>query len=132
MNAKKKKKEKLLNLKSNVNIRRPRVSNFNNTTYLSVTLVVPYIPTPRSPNDNKTTKPLETGKVSNVAHRFMIRDDVCGSGSTHGAFSSSGGGNRQIGRQSLRLAFIRSTSNDINATKKVIINKYENVIAKAA
>ena len=116
------KTKKIRKLKSNVNIRRLRVSNFNNTTYLSSTLVVPYIPTPRSPNDNKTTTTLETGKVSNFAHRFMIRDDICGSGSSIDAFSGSGGA-RQVGRQSLRLAFMRSMSNDINATKNVINNK---------
>jgi len=116
------KTKKTRKLKSNVNIRRICVSNFNNKTYLSSTLVVPYIPTPRSPNDNKTTTTLETGKVSNFAHRFMIRDDICGSGSSIGAFWSSGGA-RQIGRQSLRLAFMRRMSNDINATKNVIINK---------
>lgn len=119
---KNKQTKKTRKLESHVNIQSLRVSNVNNTTYLSSTLVVPYIPTPRSPNDNKTTTTLETGKVSNFAHRFMIRDDIGGSGSSKGAFWSSGGA-RQIGRQSLRLAFMRRMSNDINATKNVIINK---------
>ena len=75
---------------------------------------------------------LEAGKMRNFAQYLMTRNEVCGRGSSHGALPAFGGGARQSGRQSLRPALIRLTSNDIAATKKVIIITYENVTAKAA